>query len=534
MQLLSLFALLLVLTAVGAFLRARHAELQRSVKRLFTTPAGPFNLAIARIFYFLAVAVTLPSRDTVELYVQLPHALITPPHGLAGVLASLPISSTWVGVSHMALLIACLCGIVGVLPRIAAGVVVLAGFYYLGIPQLFGKVTHYHHLLWIGLIFVFSPSADAFSLQALWRAFRRGSRQEVEPIPSGLAYALPLRFIWLLMGVLYLFAGLAKYRFDGLLWFAPQTLRHWLHLLWYQTGYRPPLVARPDHVAPLLFVGATFTLLFETTFLFWLVLDRARPFLAAAGLVFHNSTKLLMNIPFYSLQLLYPSLIDWDRLSERLLAKRPLFLVYDGNCGICKKIVVAFRSLMPIGSVKFVNGLDRIELEASALGWLDRSATVRDLHVVCDGRVYVGFEAYRRLARRVPVLWPLLPLLWLPPIPKTGRLIYSRFATRRARGRGHDAVPSPITRPTRTWPVVAITGMLLAVVTFNGVRGLASVSASQAAVNGWPIASYPTFAGVSDDTKEVLSLYGRRPGSVFQPIALRRELPFLTSDRLDE
>lgn len=146
-----------------------------------------------------------------------------------------------------------------------------------------------------------------------------GRRRVVEPGAQArsLAYALPLRLIWVLMGLLDLFAGLAKYRFDGILWFAPETLRHWIHLFWYQPRYRPPFGARLDELAPFLVAGAAFTLVFETTFWFWVLFDRACPLLAAAGLLFHSMTGLLLNIHFYNLQLLYPSLIELGRLATR-------------------------------------------------------------------------------------------------------------------------------------------------------------------------------------------------------------------------
>ncbi|MGH7540224.1 MAG: DCC1-like thiol-disulfide oxidoreductase family protein, partial [Gemmatimonadota bacterium] len=51
-----------------------------------------------------------------------------------------------------------------------------------------------------------------------------------------------------------------------------------------------------------------------------------------------------------------------------------------------------------------------------------------------EGRVYRGFFAFRALARALPPLWPVLPLLHLPGVASLGVRVYDRVA--RARGRG--------------------------------------------------------------------------------------------------
>ena len=411
-------------------------------------PRGePLYLAVARILFFASALLSLPPLDAARSYAHLPSALIVPPSNGGHLLTSLPITDTWIVVAYGLTLGGAILGLIGLLPRLASAVYVVGAFYYLGVPQIYGKVDHSHYLLWIGAIFAVSRSADALSLQALWAAWRRPEEQPVEPVHPSLQYSLPLRFNWLLLGFIYLSAGSAKYRFDGLVWFQPDTLRHWLHLLWFQSGYRPPILHGVDHFSPLLVVGAAFTLVFETTFILWIFSERARPFLAGAAIVFHNGTKFLMNIWFLGLQVVDLTLVDWERLSFAAFRRRmPLSFVYDGNCGTCKKTVMGLRSLALPGSVAFVNALDREEMRRRGIDWLDSDATLRDVHVVVGKHASVGFEAYRAVARRVPALWPFLPFLALPPVATLGRRVYRQgrgqpIVLRRACARLHSRTP---------------------------------------------------------------------------------------------
>lgn len=65
---------------------------------------------------------------------------------------------------------------------------------------------------------------------------------------------------------------------------------------------------------------------------------------------------------------------------------------------------------------------------------LDRADLLLEMHVVdTGGRVWRGFDAFRRLALVLPLLWPLLPLLYLPGAPALGRAVYGRVAASRTR-----------------------------------------------------------------------------------------------------
>jgi predicted DCC family thiol-disulfide oxidoreductase YuxK len=50
-----------------------------------------------------------------------------------------------------------------------------------------------------------------------------------------------------------------------------------------------------------------------------------------------------------------------------------------------------------------------------------------------DGRSYRGFYAFRLIARRIPLLWWMVPLLYLPGVAPIGVRTYALVARNRSR-----------------------------------------------------------------------------------------------------
>lgn len=72
--------------------------------------------------------------------------------------------------------VSALAAMVGFRARTAAGIWAVLAVWTLGIPNLYGKVDHYHHLVWFAVLLASSPCADALSLD---RARRRAPNPTV-------------------------------------------------------------------------------------------------------------------------------------------------------------------------------------------------------------------------------------------------------------------------------------------------------------------------------------------------------------------
>ena len=51
---------------------------------------------------------------------------------------------------------------------------------------------------------------------------------------------------------------------------------------------------------------------------------------------------------------------------------------------------------------------------------------MEEMHLITPGagRIYHGFGAFRWMAWRLPLLWPLAPFLYVPGVPTLGQKVY--------------------------------------------------------------------------------------------------------------
>jgi predicted DCC family thiol-disulfide oxidoreductase YuxK len=111
---------------------------------------------------------------------------------------------------------------------------------------------------------------------------------------------------------------------------------------------------------------------------------------------------------------------------------QPRHILYDGACGLCRSSLHTIRRL---------DWMRKTITHDVANGWpelqrlfprIDRDEALREMHLITqDGRVYRGYDSFRSLAWIFPLAWPILPLLYLPPIPQIGRRMYRRIAASR-------------------------------------------------------------------------------------------------------
>ena len=113
------------------------------------------------------------------------------------------------------------------------------------------------------------------------------------------------------------------------------------------------------------------------------------------------------------------------------------YVLYDGNCGMCRRTTERLRALDLTHCLTFLNARRREEIagamhESPLLGKLTDEALMRDMHAVTGDKVWKGFEAYRAITGRLPLLWPVWPFLWLWPVSWCGRRVYRHVADSRS------------------------------------------------------------------------------------------------------
>lgn len=125
---------------------------------------------------------------------------------------------------------------------------------------------------------------------------------------------------------------------------------------------------------------------------------------------------------------------NWCVISpeEHLSAdSRPIWkFYYDGYCGLCRGAVKCLDRLDFGRRVAWIP-FQSLEEPPDNLSWedLDRSAYL----VAGQGERHDGFDAFRKCTLKMPSLWPLALIFWIPGIQAPGRLIYRWIAVNRYR-----------------------------------------------------------------------------------------------------
>src|SRR6516165_1416599 len=400
---LVMLAVCLQAIVVAALLRR---ETRQTVVDFFTARSSPINLAVLRIVFF-AVLFQFVDVEHVVWFSQIPPELRFPPVGVGWLLPYVPVTPSAVALTAVMLRVCCLLALVGLFSRTSAALAALLALYVLGVPQLYGKVNHYHYLVAFAALLAASPCGDALSYDAVRAAWRRADRGQTAPPAPSMAYALPLRFVWLLVGLIYFFPGFWKLWSSGFDWAFSDNLSLQMHAKWLEYGDWTPFFRLDQH--PLLSQAAAFlTIVFEISFVFLVFFPR--------GLLFHTLTYVFMVI-FFNVTAVYVAFVDWSALSMRLgrwLFPEPLSFVYDGRCRTCRRLIATLRTFDVFGRVSYVDGRDPDALRVNGLDWLDADALGGSVYAVRGRRSWAGVAAYQAIAPRVPVLWPVLPFLTLP------------------------------------------------------------------------------------------------------------------------
>lgn len=341
--------------------------------------------------------------------------------------------------------VALLLSAVGLFTRASMAVSFLVGTYLLGLPHNFGQTQHFDTLVVFAMgALALSRAGDACSLDAMRLGVVR--RRANPPRDSG-EYTWPIRFVWVAMALAFGAAGVAKLRHSGLEWVFSDNLALLLLRQQYHLSDGEPLTRWGIWVANHAAVAksmAAVALATETLFPLALFSRRARLVLVPAGLVFLAGIRVLMGPTFEQFMMCYAFWLPWTRIAawvrERLAIGAERLVLFDGGCRTCSRAVIALARLDVLGRLRYADVNTDWPFLVAAFPSLDADACLADMHVIVNPTgeqrhgpvtVLAGFDAYRAIARVLPLGWPAVPLLYLPGIPAIGRRVYRFIATHR-------------------------------------------------------------------------------------------------------
>lgn len=444
------------------------------------------NLAIFRIVYLSAAVLPFTwdlVRWTMEAMPWLPAASWQPISFYQWIPTDVLRNA---GLAHaLAVVDLCLVGLatVGFFTRSTLGLATVLSIYVFGLPWNLGKVDHVHHLIWLMALLAAGPSGEMLSVDALIQAIRRADREQVEPEVSPSAALATLRYVWVLIGVLYFSAGIGKLRAAlHHQWLGSDNLRGIIRDTWLPRHFYSPefsLPYRVDNISPaLLQTAAVGVVAFETGALGLVLFSWSRWLVVLAGLAFHWGNGLVLGIWFSSLMLAYVCMVDWARLGRfamRTVGWEPVLVMYDGGCGLCRRTIAILKTLDICGELNPL-AADPGDPRRRSHPEITDAMLVRDLYVVSEADIAGGYDAYKTIAARIPILWPMALVMRFPAVAAIGNRIYRHIAdSRHCQIRGM-ARSSPLVgrRLLRLAPhFVGIVLLILETITFSLNSGLA-------------------------------------------------------------
>lgn len=283
-----------------------NSEIYKAIRSYFSQPSHPVNLAVFRIVLFSLILIEA-NHDQLVWLSHVPNELIFSPDGFDWFPSYFKIDETWITIAYGIFIVTSIMSIFGLFTQYSIFITTVLAFYLFGIPNFFGKVNHDHHLVLFAAIMSVSRCADVWSIDAIIKS----RKKEFIPKPS-ILYGLPIRIIWILIGVLYFFAGFWKIYDGGLEWIFTDNLKFHMYKIWYLTEWTP--FFRIDQYPILIKISALLTVLFEVSFIFFLFFRKIRYVAIIGGLLFHSLTNIFLKISFYGLQICYVIFFDWTFL----------------------------------------------------------------------------------------------------------------------------------------------------------------------------------------------------------------------------
>lgn len=312
----------------------------------------------------------------------------------------------------------------------------LAAVAYLLLGGLLRQYAWFYHTgllpLYLLAVLCFLPAGDGGSVDRLRRLWKGERVAPAKRATRGYGWA---RYaVWAALAIPYVMAGLSKLRNSGLEWWSATNFKY---ILLYST-LRPMefdfevslwLVSAPDSFLAVL---AAFAVLGELAYGLVLFSRWARWVVPLMTLGMHVGILFLQNILFFdliALQFLFFNLRPLRRAAARRLAARygRLRLAYDGGAERQRRAVRVLRALDVFERFE----IERFEPEdrAGAAG----GGRAASWTVAAPGDAYPRQDVGRRwraVARAVPLLWLLWPLLCVPGAAQaTERFVLGRSAS---------------------------------------------------------------------------------------------------------
>jgi predicted DCC family thiol-disulfide oxidoreductase YuxK len=150
------------------------------------------------------------------------------------------------------------------------------------------------------------------------------------------------------------------------------------------------------------------------------------------GILFFSVAIMFLNLQWLSYyEFVLWAMIFWQVWMLNVDSKKTVAVLYDDHCNLCHK-TVTFLRFVDLFSVVELAPLSQ-NLQLAERHGIDTEKAYNNLYGIsrCDDRVYVGYDLYWLLFKRIFLLCPLYPVMLIGRITGIGPLVYRYIAARR-------------------------------------------------------------------------------------------------------
>lgn len=322
--------------------------------------------------------------------------------------------------------------LIGLKSQLSCLVMTIACYYFYALNSFhIGTLSWDILLVTLFLMCVTSYHGDYFSVDCLWKGREDAYRQK-RPF-------FIQRLLQMQIAFNYFYTGLYKITADG----------NWLtaNPIYYLMNYPPAGVTKMFILKDYLMdkpqlcywigIAIVITELSMPILLFW---RRTRVSAIYLGIFFHILLLLTLDVPSIFF-LLFPAqlllfinpnrVVEWieQRRAFNASTAKQSQLLYDGHCQFCLNSVRQLKIMDLFGVLNMVDFQPVIDLETIHPS-LSKEKAYSQLHLIeSNGKIYGGFEVFRRLCLAMPMLYPLIPIFYFPGMSFLGAVCY-KFAAK--------------------------------------------------------------------------------------------------------
>jgi len=321
----------------------------------------------------------------------------------------------------------------GLLSHVSCILMTLSCYYFYALNNYhIGTLSFDILLVTLFLMCVTNYHGDFLSLDSLWRGDVR-SYQRLRPV--FLQRLLQLQLAWT-----FWYTALSKITAGGN-WITDNPYYYLMHYPQIGVVRDFPLRSWLGQYPQLCYNLGIILLVFEFAVPFLWFLPQTRAIGITLGIVFqvmlwvtlHVPTIFLFLFPSMMLLFIHPTvLVRWiESRQARHAETGRAVLFYDGQCGFCLASVKRLRVLDLFGwadPLDFHAQPDLTRLHPELTPERCRGEMVL---LTPNGKFFGGFDAFRRLCLRLPLLWGCAPLVYLPGAHWVGTKIYRWVARNR-------------------------------------------------------------------------------------------------------